>query len=115
MPVRAAAMTVCEYGRVVLIGGVGMQGGDDLALPYPWIVRNNIRILGQWMYPREAATRMVGHVRAGLLKSTACTSQPSRSTTSMPRSSTPRPTAVLQADGGATVTIAMRARRTRPR
>ncbi len=33
-PVRAAAMTVREYGRVVLMGGVGMLGGDDLALPY---------------------------------------------------------------------------------
>jgi len=66
-PVRAAAMTVREYGRVVLMGGVGMLGGDDLALPYPWIMRNNIRILGQWMYPREATTRMVGLIRAGLL------------------------------------------------
>ncbi len=35
--VRTAAMTVREYGRVVLMGGVGMLGGDDLALPYPWI------------------------------------------------------------------------------
>jgi len=66
-PVRAAAMTVREYGRVVLMGGVGMLGGDDLALPYPWIMRNNIRIFGQWMYPRDATTRMVGLVRAGLL------------------------------------------------
>ncbi|TVZ96707.1 hypothetical protein FB157_103621 [Streptomyces sp. BK340] len=35
---RAAAMTVREYGRVVFKGGVGMLGGDDLALPYPWII-----------------------------------------------------------------------------
>jgi alcohol dehydrogenase len=33
--VRAAAMTVREYGRVVLMGGVGMLGGEELALPYP--------------------------------------------------------------------------------
>ncbi len=32
---RAAAMTVREYGQVVLMGGVGMLGGDDLALPIP--------------------------------------------------------------------------------
>jgi alcohol dehydrogenase len=32
-PVRVAAMTVREFGRVVLMGGVGMLGGDDLALP----------------------------------------------------------------------------------
>lgn len=31
-PVRAAAMAVREYGRIVLMGGVGMLGGDDLAL-----------------------------------------------------------------------------------
>ncbi len=46
-PVRAAAMTVRECGRVVLMGGVGMLGGDDLGLPYPWIMRNNITIRGQ--------------------------------------------------------------------
>ena len=51
-PVRAAAMAVREYGKVVLMGGVGMLGGDDLALPYPWIMRNCITIIGQWMYPR---------------------------------------------------------------
>ena len=66
-PVRAAAMTVREFGRVVLMGGVGMLGGDDLALPYPWIMRNNISIRGQWMYPSEANIRLIGLVRSGLL------------------------------------------------
>jgi alcohol dehydrogenase len=66
-PVRAAAMTVREYGRVVLMGGVGMLGGDDLALPYPWIMRNCITIIGQWMYPAEANTRLISLVRSGLL------------------------------------------------
>ena len=65
--VRAAAMTVREFGRVVLMGGVGMLGGDDLALPYPWIMRNSITIRGQWMYPREANVRLTSLVRAGLL------------------------------------------------
>ena len=66
-PVRAALMTVRPYGRVVLMGGVGMLGGDDLALPYPWIMRNGITIHGQWMYPREAVARLCGLVRSGLL------------------------------------------------
>lgn len=66
-PVRAAAMTVREFGRVVLMGGVGMLGGDDLRLPYPWIMRNGITIRGRWMYPPEATVRLVGLVRSGLL------------------------------------------------
>ena len=45
--VRAAAMAVRPYGRVVLMGGVGMQGGSGLELPYPWIMRNCISIRGQ--------------------------------------------------------------------
>jgi alcohol dehydrogenase len=64
---RAAIMTVRPYGRAVLMGGIGMLGGEDLALPYPWIMRNNITILGQWMYEREAVTGMVGLIRGGLL------------------------------------------------
>ena len=67
-PVRTAAMTVRSYGRVVLMGGVGMLGGDDLALPYPWIMRNCITIIGQWMYKPDAALRLAGLIRAGLLK-----------------------------------------------
>ena len=60
-------MAVREFGRVVLMGGVGMLGGDDLGLPYPWIMRNNITIRGQWMYPREANIRLIALVRSGLL------------------------------------------------
>ncbi|MFH8383507.1 alcohol dehydrogenase catalytic domain-containing protein [Kitasatospora sp. NPDC018058] len=66
-PVRTAAMTVREYGRVVLMGGVGTLGGDDLALPYPWIMRNNITIRGQWLCPRPAVTRLIDMANAGLL------------------------------------------------
>ena len=66
--VRAAIMAVRPYGRVVLMGGVGMLGGDDLALPYPWIMRQCITIHGQWMYSPAAATLLAGLVRAGLLK-----------------------------------------------
>ncbi|MFJ9539783.1 alcohol dehydrogenase catalytic domain-containing protein [Streptomyces sp. NPDC101225] len=56
---RAAAMTVRENGRVVLMGGVGMLGGPDLALPYPWIMRNSVTVRGQWMYPRPANVGMI--------------------------------------------------------
>ena len=60
-------MTVRPYGRVVLMGGVGMLGGDDLALPYPWIMRNCITIHGQWMYPFAAVTRLAALARSGVL------------------------------------------------
>lgn len=66
-PVRTAVMTVREFGRVVLMGGVGMLGGDDLGLPYPWIMRNSITIRGQWMYPPDANIRLIKLVRSGLL------------------------------------------------
>lgn len=66
--VRAAVMTVRPYGRVVLMGGVGMAGGAGLELPYPWIMRNCISIHGVWMYPRNAAYRLIALVRAGLLR-----------------------------------------------
>jgi alcohol dehydrogenase len=65
--VRAAAMAVRPYGRVVLMGGVGMLGGAGLDLPYPWLMRNCITIRGQWMYPPEATTLMVGLIRGGLV------------------------------------------------
>jgi D-arabinose 1-dehydrogenase-like Zn-dependent alcohol dehydrogenase len=66
--VRAALMTVRPYGRVVLMGGVGMLGGAGLDLPYPWIMRNCITIHGAWMCPPDATSRMVGLIRAGLLR-----------------------------------------------
>ena len=66
--VCAAIMTVRAYGRVVLMGGVGMAGGAGLELPYPWIMRNCISIHGVWMYPPDAASRLIALVRAGLLR-----------------------------------------------
>ena len=65
--VRAAVLAVRPNGRVVLMGGVGMAGGTTLDLPYPWLMRNSIIIRGQWMYPPEAASRMVGMIRSGLI------------------------------------------------
>jgi alcohol dehydrogenase len=60
-------MTVREYGRVVLMGGVGMLGGADLALPYPWIMRNSVTVRGQWMYPRTANVGMIRLIATGAL------------------------------------------------
>lgn len=65
--VRTALMTVRPYGRVVLMGGVGMLGGDDLALPYPWIMRNCITVHGQWMYPQSAVPRLIALAKSGQL------------------------------------------------
>jgi alcohol dehydrogenase len=66
--VRSAVLTVRPNGRVVLMGGVGLQGGEDLGLPYRWLMRNNVTVRGQWMYPPAAVTRMAAMVRAGLVK-----------------------------------------------
>ncbi len=64
---RTSVMTVRPYGRVVLMGGVGMLGGDDLALPYSWIMRNLVTIRGQWMYDPSAITRIASLIHTGLL------------------------------------------------
>lgn len=62
--VRAAALAVRPGGRVVLMGGLADK---EVALPYGWLMRNNITLRGQWMYPRDAVARMVSMVRAGLV------------------------------------------------
>nr|WP_249810210.1 medium chain dehydrogenase/reductase family protein [Bradyrhizobium sp. 157] len=65
--VRTAMMAVRPYGRVVLMGGVGMLGGAGLDLPYSWMMRNCITLRGQWMYPPHAAVLMTGLISAGLV------------------------------------------------
>jgi len=62
-PARAAALTVREFGRVVLMGGIR----DDLALPYMWLMRNSVTVRGQWMYPPAANIELIKLVRSGLL------------------------------------------------
>ena len=64
---RAAVMTLRQGGRAVLMGGVGMLGGEDLALPYAWIMRNLITVRGQWMYEPAAIVGLVNLIRSGLL------------------------------------------------
>jgi alcohol dehydrogenase len=44
-----------------------MLGGDDLALPYPWLMRNSVTVRGQWMYPRTANLQLIRMVRSGVL------------------------------------------------
>ncbi|AUX46320.1 alcohol dehydrogenase [Sorangium cellulosum] len=61
--VRAAAMTVRPHGTIVLMGGVAV----GLELPYRHLMRNCITLRGQWMFPREAAVRLVGLIRSGLV------------------------------------------------
>jgi alcohol dehydrogenase len=54
----AAICAVRPGGRESLMGGIGMAGqGGELTLPYAWLMRNNITIKGQWMYPRAAIPR----------------------------------------------------------
>jgi alcohol dehydrogenase len=65
--VRTALMSVRPYGRVILMGGVGMLGGAGLELPYPWIMRSCITIRGVWMYPPTAVPSLVRLVRSGQL------------------------------------------------
>ncbi|MCM6772459.1 zinc-binding dehydrogenase [Nocardia sp. CDC159] len=65
--VRTAIMTVRPGGRVILMGGVGSLGGEDLSLPYwNWFVTNNITVRGQLMYPREANVGLIALTRSGL-------------------------------------------------
>ncbi|WP_299572234.1 zinc-binding dehydrogenase [uncultured Williamsia sp.] len=65
--VLTAAMTVRPGGTIVLMGGVGRTGSDELALPYRWLVRNDVTVRGKWMYPRTAIPQMVQLIRSGLI------------------------------------------------
>lgn len=66
--VMAAVNSVRPNGRVSLMGGVGMGGqGGELGLPYAWLMRNNITVRGQWMYPRSAVSRLIAIIKSGQL------------------------------------------------
>jgi len=62
--VQAALLAVRPHGSVVLMGGVE----KDLQLPYRWLMRHGVSLRGQWMYRRESVVRLIGLVRAGLLR-----------------------------------------------
>lgn len=61
--VRAAAMTVRDFGPVVLMGGVG----DELAMPYPWLTLKSVTVRGRSMYPRDAVPKLIALAQCGLL------------------------------------------------
>ena len=62
--VTAALTTVRPQGRIVLMGGVR----QNLSIPYAWLMRDNITLRGQWMYPRDSIGRLIALMRAGLLR-----------------------------------------------
>ena len=62
-PVVAAAMSVRAGGRVVLMGGVDA----DVYLPYKPIMRNSIRVYGQYMYDSRAPQLLAGLISSGQL------------------------------------------------
>ena len=43
-----------------------MAGGGDQSLPYPWLMRNNVTIKGQWMYSPDAISRLLAMVKGDL-------------------------------------------------
>jgi len=61
--VRTAMLAVRAGGRVCLMGGI--RAGIEL--PYDWMMRGNITVVGQFMYPRDAIPRMIALIRAGLV------------------------------------------------
>jgi alcohol dehydrogenase len=65
--VRTAIMSVRPYGRIVLMGGVGLEGGPDLEIPYRWLMRNGITLKGQWMYSPKAVVQMINLINSGLI------------------------------------------------
>ena len=62
---QAAFASVRATGRVILMGG--LRATAPLSLAYDWIMRNNITVRGQWMYPPAAPRQMVSMIRAGLI------------------------------------------------
>ncbi len=63
-PTRHRILDVRPGGTAILMGGVDA----DVAIPYRYVMRNNITIRGQYMYPRHAPLLLAGLIRAGLLR-----------------------------------------------
>ena len=101
---RAAIMSLRQGGRAVLMGGVGMLGGEDLALPYPWFMRNLITVRGQWMYEAAAVTCMLGLIRGGLPAAIGGDGIPAR-VGQRSRRACGRQSRAFQADGAQAVVI----------
>jgi alcohol dehydrogenase len=63
-PTLHRVLNVRAGGTVVLMGGVMA----DVALPYRYIMHQNLTIRGQYMYPRHAPVLLARLYRAGLLR-----------------------------------------------
>ncbi len=63
-PTLRSIMAVRRGGTVVLMGGVDAT----IAIPYRYVMHNNLVIRGQYMYPRHAPLLLTGLIRAGLLR-----------------------------------------------
>jgi alcohol dehydrogenase len=59
----AALKSLCRGGRLVLMGSMT----TPLPLSYGDVMRNNLEIIGQFMYPAGAYRSLLGLVRAELL------------------------------------------------
>ena len=64
----AARTTVALTEGGMMSNTQSIGPGAGLELPYPWIMRNCISIHGVWMYPPDAASRLIALVRSGLLR-----------------------------------------------
>jgi len=63
-PTLRGILAIRPGGTAVLMGGVMA----DVAIPYRYVMHNNITIRGQYMYPRHAPLLLAGLIRAGLLR-----------------------------------------------
>jgi alcohol dehydrogenase len=63
-PVRRGIMALRRGGTAVLMGGVAA----DVAIPYNYVMQNNLVIRGQYVCPRQAPFLLAGLLRAGLLR-----------------------------------------------
>ena len=70
-PTLRGIMAVRPGGTAVLMGGVMA----DVAIPYRYMMHNNITIRGQYMYPRHTPLLLAGLIRAGLLRLDAFSTQ----------------------------------------
>ncbi|MBA2678535.1 MAG: zinc-binding dehydrogenase, partial [Ktedonobacteraceae bacterium] len=62
-PTRSGIMTLRPGGTAVLMGGVDAA----LDIPYRYVMRNNLVIRGQYMYPRHAPLLLAALIQSGLL------------------------------------------------
>lgn len=62
--ISSAIKALKRNGRVSLMGGIL----TDVSMPFRYIMHRNIKIMGKWMYERDAIRRFIQLVESGLLK-----------------------------------------------